>query len=120
MFNFFKNKKKEPQDLKEILSQFKALEGNFSKLSQELEDLKKIEKLAIQKVGMVRFNPFGDLGGDQSFSIALLDLDDTGIVITSLYTREGNRVYGKAIKNGVSEHSLAKEEKEAISRATGS
>lgn len=114
MFNFFKKKKKEPENLKEVLNYFKNLEKNFEKLSQELESLKKESQFSVQKVGIVRFNPFSEVGGNQSFSIALLDKNDNGIVITSLYTREGNRVYGKPIKGGLSEYSLSEEEKKAI------
>jgi len=118
MINLFKKKnKKEPKDLKEVLYQFKNLEGNFKKIAEELDNLKKESKLPIQKIGMVRFNPFKEIGGDQSFSIALLDGDDNGVVITSLYTRGGNRVYGKPIKNGKSEYLLSEEEKEVIEKA---
>jgi len=117
---FSKKLKKEPKDLKEILSQFKNLEENFEKLSKELKSFKKESGWFLQKVGMVRFNPFSEVGSDQSFSLALLDGHDDGIVITSLYTREENRVYGKPIKGGISEYSLSGEEKEAISRARGS
>ena len=117
MFNFFKKRKKEPENLEEVLSQFKKLENNFETLSQELENLKKESKFSVQKVGIVRFNPFSEVGGDQSFSIALLDGNNNGIVITSLYSREGNRVYGKPIKAGVSEYSLSEEEKQAIEKA---
>jgi len=113
--SIFSNKsKKEPKDLKEILSQFKNLEENFEKLSKELKSFKKESGWFLQKVGMVRFNPFSEVGSDQSFSVALLDGQDDGIVITSLYTREENRVYGKPIKGGISEYSLSGEEKEAI------
>ena len=117
MLNFFKKKKKEPENLKEVLAQFRDLEKNFEKISQELENLKKESKFSVQKIGIVRFNPFSEVGGDQSFSIALLDGNNNGIVITSLYSREGNRVYGKPIKAGQSEYSLSKEEKEAIEKA---
>ena len=117
MFNFFKKKKKEPKNFKEILLQFKNLEKSFNKISQELKNLKKDSNFSFQKIGMVRFNPFKEIGGDQSFSIALLDGNNNGIVITSLYTREGNRVYGKSIKGGLSEYSLSNEEKEAIKKA---
>ena len=117
MLNFFKKRKKEPENLKEILAQFKDLEENFEKISQDLENFKKESLLSLQKVGTVRFNPFSEVGGDQSFSIALLDGNDDGVVITSLYSREGNRVYGKPIKAGQSEYSLSKEEKEAIEKA---
>ena len=119
MFKFFKKGKKEPENLKEVLAQFKGLEENFEKLSEELESLKKESKFSVQKIGIVRFNPFSEVGGDQSFSIALLDGNDNGIVITSLYSREGNRIYGKPIKAGVSEYSLSEEEKQAIEKAKG-
>jgi len=117
MFKFLKKKKREPENLEEILAQCKDLKENFEKISQELESLKKENKFNVQKVGLIRFNPFKEVGGDQSFSIALLDGNDTGVVITSLYTREGNRVYGKPIKNGQSEYLLSAEEKEAIEKA---
>jgi len=116
MFNFFK-KKKEPENLKEILSQFKELKENFDKISKELENFKKENKFNIQKFGIVRFNPFKEIGGNQSFAITLLDGEDDGIVITSLYTKEGNRIFGKPIKGGISEYLLSAEEKEAIEKA---
>ncbi len=116
MFNFFK-KKKEPKNLKEILSRFEDLKGEVKIISDELENLKKEGKFSIQKTGIVRYNPFSDVGGDQSFSIALLDGNNDGIVFTSLYTKEGNRAYGKPIKNGISEYSLSNEEKRAIEKA---
>ena len=114
MFNFFKKQKKEPKDLKEILKQFKILEDSFDKLSLEFENLKKEHRFSIQKKGIIRFNPFSEVGGDQSFSLALLDGNDDGLVITSFYTREGNRVYGKPIKNGKSQYALSQEEIKAI------
>jgi len=117
MLNFFKKKKKEPKNLKEIFKQFKDLKDNFEKLSKEFEIFKKESKFMVQKVGIVRFNPFSEVGGDQSFSIALLDGNDDGLVITSFYTREGNRVYGKPIKQGSSQYALSQEEIKAIESA---
>ena len=95
---FFKKSKKEPKDLKGLLSQFKILNKDLERISQELEDLKRKHSFSVQKVGIVRYNPFSQVGGDQSFSLAFLDGDNDGVVITSYYTREGNRVYGKPIK----------------------
>ena len=69
---------------------------------------------SIQKVGVVRFNPFKETGGNQSFSIALLDSKDNGLVISSLFTRQGTRIYAKPVKNGKSTYQLSKEELEAI------
>lgn len=120
MLSLFKKKEKEPENLKEILSQFNDLKKDFEKLREELKDLKRDSRFSIQKLGIVRFNPFKEMGGNQSFSLALLDGENNGIVITSLYTREGNRVYGKPIKNGQSEYLLSAEEKEAISKALNS
>jgi len=68
-----------------------------------LRELKKEGLFSIQKVGIVRFNPFSEVGGDQS--------------ITSLYTRENNRIYGKPVAGGESEYVLSKEEKSAIEKA---
>lgn len=92
----------------------------FDKDIQELYNISnQINQLAhkgIHKVGIVRFNPFKDIGGDQSFSIALLNGKKDGVVISSLYnTREGSRIYSKAILNGESDkYPLTEEEKEAI------
>lgn len=119
MFNFFKKRKREPENFREILAYFKNLEKSFEKLSKELKSLKEESKFSIQKVGIVRFNPFSEVGGDQSFSIALLDGNNDGIVITSLYSREGNRIYGKSVKAGLSKYSLSNEEKKAINEAIG-
>ncbi len=117
MINFFKKNKKEPQNLKEVLSILKKMEGDFEKVSNELADLKQANKKNLQKVGMIRFNPFKEGGGDQSFSVAVLDASNNGFVMTSLYSNSGNRVYAKPIANGVSSYTLSQEEKEAIGKA---
>lgn len=75
----------------------------------------------IRKVGLVRYNPFSDSGGDQSFALALLDEHKNGIVISSLYGREMNRVYAKRIEVGeCKKHQLTEEEKKAINEAISS
>ena len=117
MIKLFNKTKKEPQNLKEVLGILKKLEVALDKTSKELADLKQSNKKNLQKVGMVRFNPFKEGGGDQSFSIAILDASDSGFVITSLYSNANNRVYAKPILNGVSVYLLSQEEKEAISKA---
>jgi len=113
----FKRDKKEPKSIKEILSAFNSLEKDFEKLSEEFENLKKEKVFSIQKVGMIRFNPFAEVGSDQSFSVALLDGNDCGVVITSLYSREDNRIYAKPINNGQSSYVLSEEERSAIEQA---
>ena len=113
MLEFLK-RKKEPKNLEQLLSQFKDLKENLGKISNKLEELKKNNKFSIQGIGIVRFNPFKESGGDQSFSIALLDGSKDGVVITSLYGREGNRIFAKPIRKGRSEYLLTEEEKKAI------
>lgn len=114
---FFKKSKSEPKNLPELLVQLEKLKGKMGDVSQELKELKEKNKLSVQKVGIVRFNPFREVGGDQSFSIAILDGNDDGAIITSHYTREGNRVYGKPLKAGKSEYPLSEDELSAIEKA---
>ena len=69
------------------------------------------------RVGLVRFNPFEDTGGNQSFALALLDGRGDGFVVSSLHARAGTRVYAKAIAGGSSEAALSTEEAEAVRQA---
>ncbi len=117
MFSIFNKNKKEPESLKEVLARFDELREGVEKISDELKALKKQSKFFTQKVGVLRYNPFSGQGGDQSFTVALLDANNNGVVITSIYGREGNRVYAKPIKNSGSEYALSNEEKKAIEKA---
>jgi len=72
---------------------------------------------SIQKVAVVRFNPFADTGGDQSFAIALLDARGDGIVLSSLHSRSDTRIFAKPVRGGRSGHPLSDEEQEAIRQA---
>lgn len=116
MINLFR-KNQDPQDLKQVVTYLKKLEKENKELRKELEELKEKGAFALQKVSTLRFNPFSGVGGDQSFCIALLDKNNDGAVITSLFTREGNRVYGKPIKAGQSEYTLSDEEKQVLKKA---
>jgi uncharacterized protein DUF4446 len=69
---------------------------------------------AIQRVGLVRFNPFEDTGGNQSFAVALTDASGSGVVISSLHARTGTRVYAKAVTGGRSDAALSEEEQQAL------
>ena len=117
MFDFLKRTKKEPGNLKEVLKKLRTLEVNLGELSQDLKELKVESKSHFKKIGFVRYNPFSGVGGDQSFSIALLNDHNNGIVLTSLFSREGNRVYAKIVEKGASPHVLSDEEKQAIKEA---
>jgi citrate lyase beta subunit len=74
-------------------------------------------KHSMQWMGIVRFNPFRDTGGAQSFALAIVDGHGDGVVLSSLHSRENIRVYAKALNKWESEHTLTDEEKQAIARA---
>ena len=86
----------------------------LNRLHHELEAL---SQQSIQKVGVVRFNPFADTGGDQSFAVALLDAAGNGVVLSSLHGRADTRIFAKQVQAGRSKHALSDEEQDAIRKA---
>ncbi len=78
------------------------------------------QRRAMQRTGLVRFNPFEDTGGNQSFALAILDADGNGIVMSSLHSRTGTRIYAKALARGRAEAALSDEEGEALRLALAS
>jgi len=106
-----------------LLNQNKAIKTLDHDIQELFNISNKINHLALRglfKVGIVRFNPFRDVGGDQSFAVALLNGKNNGLTISSLYSREGTRIYCKNIIDGQSEkYPLTDEEKEAIKIAIG-
>lgn len=128
MMNYIKDKKEILQQakkrgleniLEEQSKQIKRAETDIRELYSINDELSKISAKSITKVSLVRYNPFQDTGGDQSFSIALLDADNSGFVISALYSREGTRVYAKPIEKGKSRYQLTGEEIKAIEQAQG-
>jgi len=104
--------------LEQILEEHLSFKKRLSDQEKALRWLLEEGKLHLQKVGIVRFNPFSDTGGSQSFTLALLDGAENGIILTSLYGRAGSRWYLKPVKAGVGIGiDLAKEEQAAIKNA---
>jgi hypothetical protein len=94
-----------------------ALATQVSALANRLEAVDQQGKRATQRIGVVRFNPFPDTGGNQSFVVAMLDAKGDGVVLSSLHSRQGTRVYLKQLTGGRAETALSQEENEAIRRA---
>jgi hypothetical protein len=69
---------------------------------------------SFQRVGLVRFNPFEDTGGNQSFALAVLDANGDGLIVSSLHSRTGTRIYAKPVNGGRSEAALSEEETRAV------
>ena len=78
------------------------------------------QRRAFQRIGLVRYNPFEDTGGNQSFALALTDAAGNGLVLSSLHSRTGTRIYAKAIAGGRSDGALSAEEAEALRVALAS
>ncbi len=103
--------------LDKILVRQNLAKNEIVRLDSEIKRIA-LEGLShIQKASVVRFNPFRDTGGDSSFSVALLDGNLNGIVITGLHTRERTRVYIKPVQKGKSSYEISKEEERAIADA---
>lgn len=101
----------------ELLKRVEATEAEISAIQPKIATLEGIARVSFQKIGFIRFNPFADTGGDQSFALCLLDADDNGFVVSSLYGREGTRVYAKAIEQGVPKQAISEEEKAVLEHA---
>jgi hypothetical protein len=110
---------KEAKNLEDILvfqsKTIKALDKDIQELFNISNKINALSSRGLHKTGLVRFNPFKDVGGDQSFSLALLNGKNNGLVLTSLYTRESTRIYVKSIIDAKSKkRPLTEEEERAI------
>jgi hypothetical protein len=94
-----------------------ALESEVGGLGGRTSALEDRGRLALQRFGLVRFNPFEDTGSNQSFALALLDDRDDGIIVSSLHSRQSTRVYAKPIAGGRSDAALSDEEAAALQKA---
>ena len=107
--------------LDELLDrQFKRLDTvaeRVEALNRLHHELEALTQQSIQKVGVIRFNPFADTGGDQSFAVALLDAEGNGVVLSSLHGRADTRIFAKSVQAGRSKHALSDEEQDAIRKA---
>lgn len=103
--------------LRSTLERVATLSGGVEQLRSRATVLEATQKLAIQHTGLVRYNPFEDTGGNQSFAVAMLDANGDGVVMSSLHARQNTRVYAKAVVGGRSEAALSDEETEALRQA---
>ena len=104
--------------LENLLKDVGAAKKDIENLKVYCDRIEKEGQFHIQKVGLVRFNPFKNTGGDQSFILSLVDGNDTGVIISGLYSRSGTRWYAKKVQNGKgTEHELSDEESKALKEA---
>jgi hypothetical protein len=97
--------------LRQLNTSIKLASTKLENTSDRIDKLEIATKLHFQKIGFVRFNPFADTGGDQSFSLCLLDQNNNGIVITSLHSRNTTRLYAKEMQSAhISQNDYSEEE----------
>jgi len=102
------------------LERVAAVARDVERIEARATALEADARLAFRHVGLVRFNPFEDTGGNQSFALALLDANGDGFVVSSLHARAATRVYAKAVTGGRSEAALSDEETAAVRQAQAS
>ncbi len=112
-----KNARDLEDTISDSVSNIKKMDSRILLIAQEIDNINKRLAKAIQKVQTVRFNPFKDQGGNQSFATCFMDENGDGVIISSLYSRDKVGIYAKALSAGKSEHELSEEEKESIEKA---
>ena len=112
---------KKGKDLeKVILTRFKEMDkvkANARRVTSEHKKFKGQLDSCIDKIGLVKYDAFDNLAGKLSFSLALLNQDNSGVVLNTMHSRDGCYTYAKEIIKGESYISLSEEEKEAIKKA---
>jgi hypothetical protein len=100
------------------IAKLRTQQAQFAKRTDErLAELERIARREVHRVGFVRYNSFSDVGSDLSFTLALLNNEGDGVVLTSIYSREETRTYGKAVRKFVPQQGASKEEQSAIAMA---
>jgi hypothetical protein len=99
------------------LDRVTAVAAEVDNLSARSAVLEAVGRRAVQRIGLVRFNPFEDTGGNQSFALALTDARGTGFILSSLHSRTGTRVYAKGVTDGMPDGALSDEERQALGLA---
>lgn len=104
--------------LTKTLTEVRAAKADLQKLEQHQQAMREQMKGCVQKVKLMRYNAFTDTGSNLSYSLAVLDENNNGVVLSSLYGREDNRSYAKPVENGKSTYQLSDEEKEVLKQLT--
>lgn len=108
------------EDLETYMYRVEKVEKQNAEIANYVKTLDEDLTRCIQKVGIVRYNAFKDTGSDLSFTLALLDEHNDGVVLNGIYSREMSNIYAKPVENGKSSYTLSEEEKSAIDKAVNS
>lgn len=111
------NGKNLEEDLENYMYRVERVEKQNGEINSIIKAMDSDLEKCIQKIGIVRYNAFKDVGSDLSFTLALLDENDNGIVLNGIYSREMSNIYAKPVEKGKSTYTLSEEEQEAIRKA---
>lgn len=106
-------------DIRGVFDDMKLLKATVEKNKKDIRILYKNMEKTFQKMGLVKYDAFNQMGGQLSFSLALLDENNDGFIINSVHSSEGCYSYTKEIKDGTSPISLGAEEEKALNIAMG-
>ena len=112
---------KDTESMEDVILNFferiESLENEENKTKSDIKEIKENLKITYQKTGLVKYDAFREMSGALSYSLALLDKENNGVLISSMYSREGCYTYAKDIVNGESKLNLSEEEAEALKQA---
>ena len=108
------------EDLETYMYRVEKVEKQNAEIANYVKTLDEDLTRCIQKIGIVRYNAFKDTGSDLSFTLALLDEHNDGVVLNGIYSREMSNIYAKPVKNGESSYTMSEEEKLAVQKAINS
>ncbi len=114
-----KDAKSLEKDIVGLYEDNKFLKINVDKNKKDIRTLYKNMEHAFQKIGLIKYDAFQQMGGKLSFSLALLDENNNGFILNSVHSTEGCYTYTKEIKNGECAISLGEEEQQALDMAIG-
>ncbi len=104
-------------DLRRFISKVEQVEQENKEIQEYANNLNSNMKGCLQKIGIVRYSAFSDVGSDLSFTLAMLDAKDNGVILNGIYSADSSNIYAKPITNGTSTYALSQEEKEALEKA---
>lgn len=120
-YNNFISKFDNKESIEETLRKYISIVNNVNEenkiISSNYVNLERQLNKCAQKIGLVRYNAFDDVGSDLSFALAILDNENNGIVLNAIYARTSSNIYAKPIENGNSKYALSEEEIKAVNRA---
>jgi hypothetical protein len=103
--------------LERLAARFSEMNTRTERLVVRMDEIDRTLIRSVQGMGLVRYSAFEDTGGDQSFSLAMVDGDGDGVIVSALYGRDATRVYAKPVEGWTSSRTLAEEEEQALSQA---